>query len=59
MKNRQRSNVHVLEGNGGEEDRNCVRVALKVTERLGEEWRKRAANRRNWRPRTENVMTEK
>ena len=40
-------------GNGDEEDRDCIKSDL---ERVGEEWRKRSTNRRNWRLLTENVL---
>ena len=43
---------------GGEEYRNFNGMAP-LWERVGEDWRKRAANRRNWRLLIENVMTEK
>ena len=47
-------------GNKDEEDYNCDRGLHKNgIETVGEEWRKRATDRKNWRLLTENVVRAK
>ena len=60
MKNWQREQkTGKWRGNGGEEDRTCDGVCIKIDlERVGEEWEK-LIDRRNWRLLTENVVREK
>ena len=45
----KRAGVREVEEKGGEEDRNCNGTTGINLERVGEEWKTRATDRRNWR----------